>query len=129
MQAYSLLLAILEGLEIKASETPDLLWRSLEQQIRSEKLYCSSIDSLARRTACSARSLYRHCKRETGKSPAERIREIRNEEAKGMLRYSRMRIGEIGDYLAYRSAADFSRSFKHNNGLSPGEYRADIHRK
>ncbi|MEO1053692.1 MAG: AraC family transcriptional regulator [Bacteroidota bacterium] len=62
-------------------------------------------------------------KNETGKTPAEFIRERVILEAKSLLCQTDMNVSEIAYHLNFDEASYFSKFFKRYTGESPGEYR------
>lgn len=59
----------------------------------------------------------------SGRSAADWIDEYVILEAKALLRYSRMSIMQIAEHLNFTTQSFFGRYFKHQTGVSPGEYR------
>lgn len=59
----------------------------------------------------------------SGRSAADWIDEYVILEAKALLRYSRMSIMQIAKHLNFTTQSFFGRYFKHQTGVSPGEYR------
>jgi AraC-like DNA-binding protein len=111
---------------VKVSESKDSLWWELESGIRKHKDYCTSLAELCRENSRSRATIVRACRRATGLSPGNRIRYIRIEEAKGLLCFSTLRIGEIAEYLGYPRMHEFSREFSRHMKMSPSEYRKNI---
>lgn len=127
IQTYSILLDIISPVFWNNTGNSVLFnskkWQSIEKLIRSDKLYHISPDDLAGRTGMSRTALFDLCRREIGTTPIRRLKEIRIEEAKGLLKYTEMRIGEIAEFLGFSRIHDFSREFKNETSLSPREYR------
>ncbi|OZG60291.1 AraC family transcriptional regulator [Bifidobacterium lemurum] len=61
--------------------------------------------------------------KETGTSISQYVTDRRMEAAANMLRYSQYSLGEIAQILAYSSQSHFSKVFKKQMGVTPGEYR------
>lgn len=59
----------------------------------------------------------------SGRSAAGWIDEYVMIEAKTLLKFSRMTIAQISEYLNFASQSFFGRYFKHHAGVSPGEFR------
>ena len=62
-------------------------------------------------------------KAETGKNVGEYITECRMKEAKNLLQYTDMSLGEISDYLHFANQPYFQNSFKQRFGITPAKYR------
>ncbi|MGL1892880.1 MAG: AraC family transcriptional regulator [Spirochaetaceae bacterium] len=125
--SYSILLDLISSIFWKQDGSAILplsnKWLKIENHIRSEKLYHISPDQLAQKAGLSRSSLYSLCRKETGATPLKLLKDIRTEEAKGILKYTEMRIGEISDYLGFKRIHDFSREFKLMTGISPKKFR------
>ena len=65
-------------------------------------------------------------KESTGKSPMQFYNDLKIEEAKKLLKDSKLSVGEISDVLGYSGIHSFSRSFKNSTGFSPLEYKKSI---
>ncbi|MBF9017229.1 MULTISPECIES: AraC family transcriptional regulator [unclassified Oceanispirochaeta] len=125
--SYSILLDILASIfwnnKKQIVQTNSKNWQSIENMIRSEGLYHIPVEQLSEKAGLSRSSIYSLCRNEVGSTPNQRLKDIRIEEAKGLLKYSEMRIGEISDYLGYKRIHDFSREFRKESGISGREYR------
>lgn len=71
----------------------------------------------------SAKHLIDLCRRHTGKTPLQLIREHTITEARKLLFYSGMSIKEIAYTMGFDEPANFSKFFKAATGTSPGTYR------
>lgn len=60
---------------------------------------------------------------ETGKTIGEYITECRMKEARNLLRYTNMSLGEISDYLHFANQPYFQNAFKQHCGVTPAKYR------
>jgi AraC-like DNA-binding protein len=128
MGTYSALLTIL--LEIQHTQQPTesvnartQSWWELEKRIRGQGRFRPGLDELAQLCFTSRATVVRLCRQATGLSPMQRIRQIRMEEAKGLLSYSPMNITEIARYLGYDRIHEFSREFTAYYGTSPRQFR------
>lgn len=97
-------------------------WRKIETFIKTEHKFKIKPAELSSMFSLSSSSLYRICKKTTGKSPGKQIREIRMNEALNLLKYTGMNISEIASYLNYSRVHEFSRDFSSFTGMSPTEY-------
>lgn len=84
-----------------------------------------TLDELAAVLNISSRTLDRHLARQ-GISFRELSLAIRNERACELLADMRVAISQIAYRLGYTDVANFSRSFKKLNGVTPSEYRANL---
>jgi len=131
--SYSILLELLTSIfwkDEKQNEQPvSRNWQKIEKLVRSCRLYHVSPEQLAEKAGLSRTSLYNLCRKEIGTTPIQKLKDLRIEEAKGLLKYTEMRIGEISDFLGYKRIHDFSREFKKESGVSPREYREQVYEK
>lgn len=72
---------------------------------------------------CSRSHFSHSFKKETGKSFREYLTELRLEQAKHLLRFSSIRVGEIAFSVGFNDPNYFSNVFRAYEGLSPREYR------
>jgi len=107
------------------STDPDA-WRT----VRGTLDYCDqnfrrpfSLDEVAHTVGYSASYLSRLFSRHVGCSLFRYVRDLRTAEAKRLLESTGMRMNEISHALGYSDPTQFSRSFKHETGVSPAEYR------
>jgi AraC family transcriptional activator of pobA len=59
----------------------------------------------------------------TGRNPSDLVRERLSLEARYLVRYSALTIGEIADLLGFSDVSYFSRWFKQHIGIPPAQYR------
>lgn len=85
-----------------------------------------SVDSLARRTAMSARNFARLFKQELGKTPAKHIEDLRLEAARRQLESTSRSADEIADACGLASAEVLRRMFRRRLRITPGQYRASF---
>lgn len=91
----------------------------VEQQLRSKP----SIASLAGDLGVSVSTLRAACQECAGKSPADILHERATLEARRLMRYSNMSVGQIATYLGFSDAAYFSRFFSRETGASPRAFK------
>ena len=128
LKTHAALLDILSDMQtrFKLGEYPKSklqIWWQLEKHIRREHHFRASLEELAEWSTISRTSLVRLCRQATGTSPMKRIRQIRLEEAKGLLLCSALNITEIARYLCYSRMHEFSREFSAYYGISPSRLR------
>ncbi|MES2017515.1 MAG: AraC family transcriptional regulator ligand-binding domain-containing protein [Pseudomonadota bacterium] len=98
------------------------LWSDWVRMLLMEAVDCQpTVDKLASIVNVSARTLDRHLARE-GASFRELGVSIRNDRACQMLRDGGLAVSQIAYRLGYTDVANFSRSFKQRNGMSPSAY-------
>lgn len=83
-----------------------------------------SVTELAAQVPLSRTALYRLFVDEIGHSMMEELVRLRINEAKKLLRETRMKIGEITTHCGFSTIINFSRAFQNSCGMSPSEYRA-----
>jgi len=116
-KVFSALLAVLGHIQEKkhafssASEEENSSWWRLEDRLRRERRFRPMLEELAEMAHCSKAGIVRNCRRATGQSPMSRIRQLRMEEAKGLLRFSTLNITQIAEYLGYPRVNEFSRDY------------------
>ena len=84
-----------------------------------------AVGDYAKRLKLSPPHLNRLCRKYLKRSPHQLVRQRRLLEAKRLLRYTRLSIGDIANNTGFEDAAYFCRSFKSETGLTPGAYRAE----
>lgn len=84
-----------------------------------------SLSDLAKQTSYADYYISKKFKKETGKTPADYIRQKRLERAAFLLRTTQEDIQDISDRLLFGTHSYFSDSFKKQFGVSPSEYRAN----
>lgn len=97
----------------------------IEQYYREE----SDLLFYADKLGISANYLNRIVKNLKGKTAGVMIRDRGLTEAKRMLVYCNLPIGDISEQLGFKDFSYFSRQFKKQEGLSPAEYRRGMYKK
>lgn len=129
MSVYTELLGIMRLVDqrLKRSsshESGDRKWLEIEQAIRERRIFRTTLDELCKIAHCSRASVVRACRRTTELSPMQRLRQIRMEEARGLLLYSNLSISQVAEYLGYPRVHEFSREFSAHFGSPPSAVRA-----
>jgi AraC-like DNA-binding protein len=96
-----------------ASPEEGSAWWTLEDRLRRDRRFRPTLEELADLAHCSRASIVRNCRRATGQSPMSRIRQLRMEEAKGLLRFSTLNVTQVAEYLGYGRVNEFSRDYSH----------------
>ncbi len=97
---------------------------AFQSQVRANLRNRHSVEDHAQKLAISARHLSRLCKAQTGMSAKAYIEAEQMREGCRLLVYTRMPVQGVAFHLGYDDPAYFSRAFRRNIGLSPGDYRA-----
>lgn len=79
--------------------------------------------AIAKRLGVSEDHFIRLFSEIVGVSPNKFLQQVKHHEAKRLLRESSLPIERIGQQLGYEQLANFSKSFKKWQGISPSEYR------
>lgn len=100
--------------------------RAVEESIRLVKANLGGSldrDTIARRVGFSPGYFSVLFKRSTGYGFAEYVMKLRMDEAKRLLRSSRLPVAEVSTRVGLKDPFYFSRAFKKETGMSPREYR------
>jgi AraC-like DNA-binding protein len=100
-------------------------WGELENEIRKRKKFRTSLQELSKLAKQSKAGLVRLCRKATGKTPMQRIREIRMAEAENLLKHTHMNVSQTADYLGYARIHEFSREFSKFFGYPPGKIKRE----
>jgi AraC-like DNA-binding protein len=101
-------------------------WDEIENKALKEKRFRPSLNELAMLGGISRAGLVRACRETCGKSPMQRIREIRMAEAGKLLKHTQMNISQTADYLGYPRVHEFSREFSKFFGYPPTRLKKKI---
>ncbi|THF72705.1 AraC family transcriptional regulator [Cohnella fermenti] len=82
-----------------------------------------SLEQLAQQLSYSAQYIAKKFKEQTGRSPMEYIIALRMEGARELLIRTSATLQEVASHVGYPDLMYFSRVFKKNVGMTPGEYR------
>ena len=85
-----------------------------------------TVESLASAVDMSRATFAKRFTAMVGDPPLTYLRRWRIELAARLLRESDQRVGSIANQVGYDSATTFSRTFRQNRGLAPGEYRKRV---
>jgi AraC-like DNA-binding protein len=85
-----------------------------------------SLRELADHVGLSPEYLSAKFKRETGVTTSRYISKMHVEEAKALLRFTDLSIGEIAAQLVYSSQSHFQSAFKRETGTTPQQYRMSV---
>ncbi len=99
------------------------LWWEAENAVRRRRLFRPTLRQICQAAATSRGKLIRACRRATGSTPIQRLREIRMEEARGLLQFAHLNVTQIAEYLGYGRIHEFTRDFTAYHGRPPREFR------
>lgn len=106
-------------------------WWRVEKQLRLRLDEDWNLTRIARLAGMSTRTLNRACAAATGRTPVQRLREIRLTYARGLLQHSDLAVSEIAARIGRSRVQEFSREFRRQYGETPREARQaspDYHR-
>lgn len=98
-------------------------WWGVEAILRERHRFRPSLEELATLAGLGRSSLIRSCRKATGQPPIQRLREIRMEEARGLLLCSQLNISQVAAYLGYPRLHEFTRDFSAFFSVSPRAFR------
>ena len=107
----------------------DELVSLVQSWIRSHLAEPVTVRQMADLINHSERQLRRRFLKATGESPIQYLVRLRIEQAQDLLRESNLTATEIALAAGFTSPAYFSRTFKKQSGMSPGDYRKMVRRK
>jgi AraC-like DNA-binding protein len=93
--------------------------RMMLRQTQGERV---TLDDLARRVSLSARTIDRHLKKE-GLQFRDLAQQVRFERACELLSSPSATVAQVAADLGFSDAANFSRAFRREVGMTPGEYQ------
>lgn len=88
-----------------------------------------SMDRLAADFGMSVRTLNRHFRAATGRTPLQYLQQLRIDNAKELLKASNLSIAEVAFRVGYPDSSYFSALFKKSISLSPKDYRRLVRKK
>lgn len=100
----------------------DLIGR-LAARVESALPDLPSVGELAREFCMSERTLARHVKRATGKSPMALLQSVRQRRARTLLESSRMTVEQVASAVGYQDATALRRLMLRVAGASPSRFR------
>lgn len=112
--------------QVRQSKMPKRISREVFdalQFITDRTMQNVGLDDVAAHVGISRSFLTRRFRTKIGKSVNETIMKMKLRDAKRLLRYLDMALGEIANYLSFSSQSNFQTVFKKHTGFSPNEYR------
>ena len=98
-------------------------WWALEKKLRHNLDRPMKLETLARMAGMSARTTIRACRAATGRTPAQRIKDLRLTYAHGLLQHADLPVTEIALQVGYQRVQELSRDIKNRYGVTPRELR------
>jgi len=95
------------------------LFRDIEKRLQ----YDWTIEAMCDQLHYSPPHLHRLCQAQFGKSPIQKLIQLRIARAKSLLINTRWPVQHIARYVGYTNIFNFSKSFKKQVGVSPSEFR------
>lgn len=117
------LFEISERLFIKKQSKTRRLIEPIEKYIQEHMAEELTLREIANKFSYSANHMGYLFKDQTGESFNEYLVRIRMERARELLHDPQYKIYEVADLVGYKSLAYFSRLFREQYGISPGDYR------
>lgn len=96
----------------------------LTERLEASLPQVPTISALARELCVSERTLARHVRQATGKSPLGFVQGIRLQRARSLLHNSRMPIDQVAVQVGYQDATALRRLMRKATGATPGRFRA-----
>jgi LacI family transcriptional regulator len=117
-------LAVHERASTDVIASDDPLFVEAMRFIRSHVQTGIDVNSVARRVACSRRTLTERFRQLLGRSVKEEITRQRLLRARQLLQQTSLTIDRIAEDCGFATASHFSRVFKEQEGKTPGDFRA-----
>jgi len=105
------------------SEQP--LAREMITLVRRDRHLELGVDGLAERLGVSTATLYRYCRATLGISPSQYLQRVRVERAARLLIDSSTALVDIAQHCGFADQAAFTRAFKRQLGVTPGDFRSE----
>ncbi len=101
------------------------LWWQLESQVRRDLSVDLRLPLLVEWSGKSVATITRSCRAAVGTTPMQRVRQIRLDLARGLVKHSAMAITEIADRVGYGRVHELSRDYRRAYGVAPTHDRTD----
>lgn len=108
---------------------PDELILQVQMWIQDNFANDITFKEIAIRFGMSERNFSRRFKSATGQTPNQFLQTLRMNNARDLLQYSNLGVGEIADRVGYSDMSYFAKKFKQHLSVSPREYRATVRAK
>lgn len=99
------------------------LWWTVEAVIRKDLRREFDINSMCAIGRCSRATVTRSCQRAVGLSPLRRLKQLRLNQAHGLVILSDLTISEIANRVGYPRVHELSRDYHKHFGVTPTEHR------
>ncbi len=105
----------------------DELIERIMQVIETALPEVPAVSELAAHFCISERTLARHVRRATGKSPLALIQSVRVRKARQLLEQSKLSVAHVAEAVGYADATALRRLMRKATGANPGRYRPGLH--
>jgi AraC-like DNA-binding protein len=99
------------------------LWWELESELRRDLTERVSLQRMATLTGRSVATINRTCHEAVGLPPLKRMKQVKMSLARGLVRNSDLRMGEIATRIGYSRVHEFSRDYHKHFGVTPSDDR------
>lgn len=130
LRVQSRLLALLAdvedavGLPFRMDATARLWWE-IEGELRRDLAQQVTLRRMVEVSGRSAATIARACHDAVGLPPVKRIKQVKMSLARGLVRNSQLRMGDIAARVGYSRVHEFSRDYRRHFGMTPTEDRAN----
>lgn len=108
---------------------PDELILQIQLWIQDNFSSTIVFQEVAKQFGMSERNFSRRFKFAVGQTPSQFLHSLRMNNARDLLQYSNLSIGEIADRVGYSDMSYFAKKFKQFSSISPREYRKTVRAK
>lgn len=100
------------------------LWWEVEGELRRDLAQQVSLRRMVEVSGRSPATIARACHAAVGMPPLKRIKQVKMSLARGLVRNSELRMGDIAGRIGYSRVHEFSRDYRRHFGTTPTEDRA-----
>jgi transcriptional regulator GlxA family with amidase domain len=101
----------------------------IQEWIHNRHNSAITLHTMAHQFEMSVRSLNRHFKQATGKTPMQYLRQVRIDNAKELLKNTNLNIEEVAFRAGFTDNSYFTAQFRRLTSLSPSQYRILVRKK
>ena len=130
LQLHHLLLDLILDIIPRSSqshcvESSTHIWWSVEEQLKKDLSRPIDLETIAKLSHRSRRTVVRACRLATGLSPIKRIKQVRLSYARAHVLYSQLSMTEIAFRVGFPRVQEFSRDYHLYYGVAPSQDRKD----
>lgn len=100
------------------------LWWEIEGELRRDLSQEATLHRMVELSGRSAATIARACHEAVGLPPLKRIKQVKMSLARGLVRHSELRMGDIAARTGYARVHEFSRDYRRHFGTTPTEDRS-----